>query len=180
MIASLEDAWNWYENANKMLSCMRRLGARHWSALPHEVRTDPRFIDLESAQVVDSTGAVLDNLDDLCIVLLFSVFESRVREQVLDDIDTSVPSPVHPAVERAVGVARENVDSGSFYRVLECYKKIDAGLVEEVNQVRKYRNWVAHGRRGPQPDSVTPPQAYKRLGRFWSQLISASNDSKSS
>ena len=39
-------------------------------------------------------------------------------------------------------------------------------LVEEVNQVRKYRNWVSHGKRGERPDNVEPPMAFDRLRRF--------------
>ncbi len=46
-------------------------------------------------------------------------------------------------VEDAVG----QIEHGSFHWVLEVFKPYGAGLVEEVNQVRKYRNWVAHGRR---------------------------------
>jgi hypothetical protein len=40
-------------------------------------------------------------------------------------------------------------------------------LVEEVSQVREYRNFVAHGRQeGKRPANVTPRMAYQRLGRF--------------
>ena len=46
----------------------------------------------------------------------------------------------------------------------------DANLIEEVNQVRRYRNWVAHGRRTPQPAAVTPATAYDRLKRFLDHL----------
>jgi hypothetical protein len=38
--------------------------------------------------------------------------------------------------------------------------------VEEVNQVRQYRNRVAHGRRGNPPFSLDPETASERLKRF--------------
>jgi len=34
-----------------------------------------------------------------------------------------------------------------------------------VNQVRRFRNWVSHGKRGPEPASVTPNVAFDRLKR---------------
>jgi hypothetical protein len=68
--------------------------------------------------------------------------------------------------------ALEAIEVGSFFRVLEPYKSEGhADLIEEVNQVRRYRNWVAHGRRGEQPPSVAPRMAYERLSRFLAVVI---------
>jgi hypothetical protein len=67
---------------------------------------------------------------------------------------------------------RERIAEGSFFHVLAAYKSgVDPGLIEQVNQVRRYRNWVAHGRRaGEIPDNVTPRAAYDRLRAFLSAL----------
>ena len=65
---------------------------------------------------------------------------------------------------------KESIEHGSFFNVLEPYKGIDPSLVEEVNQVRRYRNWVAHGRRTDQPAAVNPSTAYDRLKRFLAHL----------
>jgi hypothetical protein len=54
--------------------------------------------------------------------------------------------------------------------VLEPYKDVNADLIDEVNQVRRYRNWVAHGRRTAQPDAVNLLAAYDRLKRFLEQI----------
>jgi hypothetical protein len=59
---------------------------------------------------------------------------------------------------------------GSFYKVTEAYKALDPDLIEQVNQVRKYRNWVAHGRRGEPQNAVDPKTAYARLNRFLDRL----------
>ena len=40
---------------------------------------------------------------------------------------------------------------------------MDVNLTEQVNQVRKSRNWVAHGRRGEPENSVVPDIAIERL-----------------
>ena len=163
MIASLEDAWRWYENARRMMVCMHRLGTHHWSKLPSTIASDKRFQDLEPTEVTACAQLVLDDLSDLCVVLLFSVFESQVREQVRLDVETAMPASLHPALDKAVDDLKESIDNGSFHGVLACFKSVDADLVEEVNQVRKYRNWVAHGRRSRQPDNVTAEIAFDRL-----------------
>lgn len=64
----------------------------------------------------------------------------------------------------------EQIAEGSFFRVLQPFKDVDANLVEEVNQVRRYRNWVAHGRGGEEPANVTPSIAYDRLQRFLEKI----------
>lgn len=45
------------------------------------------------------------------------------------------------------------------------YKKIPTQIKEEyqLNAIRKYRNWVAHGRTKRMPAVVTPDVAYERL-----------------
>jgi len=42
-----------------------------------------------------------------------------------------------------------------------------------VNQVRRYRNWAAHGRRGDEPESIDPPAAYFRLSTFLARFFPA-------
>jgi hypothetical protein len=72
-----------------------------------------------------------------------------------------------------VADATDEIEHGSFYRVLQVFKGLDASLIEEVNQVRKYRNWVAHGRRTGKPDSVDPETAFRRLKDFLQVLAIA-------
>jgi hypothetical protein len=151
---------------------MARLGGKYWDDLPWDgdLGRDNRLGNLESTQVEEMSRAVLDDLDDLCVLLLFSVFESHVRERSLADVAKELPPLRHPALLQAVDELNDTIGHGSFYRVLEAYKSLDADLIEEVNQVRRYRNWVAHGRRGDQPDNVSPRDAYQRLKRFLDRL----------
>lgn len=50
--------------------------------------------------------------------------------------------------------------------------RIEADLVTQIDQVRDYRNWVAHGRRGRDTgmNRVTPQIAYDRLKDFLGAL----------
>ena len=120
------------------------------------------------------TRTALDYLGDLAIVVMFSVFESLVRDRVLTHFEAATSGTIDPVLRRALDATRDGLAEGSFYRILEAHKErgnVERNdLIEEVNQVRKYRNWVAHGRRGSQPDLVTPQAAYDRLQAFLAAL----------
>jgi hypothetical protein len=151
---------------------MGRLGEKHWNNLPwdSDLGRDERLKDLISEEIVSDSQMVLDDLDDLCVLLLFSVFEAIIHDQVLADVEAELPSISHVAIKRAFDDMKEGITHGSFFKVLEPYKDFDANLIEEVNQVRRYRNWVAHGRRTEQPAAVNPTTAYGRLKRFLNHL----------
>jgi hypothetical protein len=168
VIASLADAWRWYETARRLARTMERLGEKHWNDLPWDgdLGRDNHLKHLTSAEVLDDSQTVLDDLDDLCVLLLFSVFEATIRERVLADVEAELPPLHHVAIKRALAEMREGIEHGSFFKVLEPYKDIDPNLIEQVNQVRRYRNWVAHGRHTDQPAAVNPTTAYDRLKRF--------------
>ena len=172
MIATLADAWRWCESARQLAQTMERLGKKHWNSLPWdgELGRDGRLNDLTSAKILDGSQTVLDDLDGLCVLLLFSVFEAAIRERVLAEVEAELPPLHHVAIKRALNEMKEGIEHGSFFKVLEPYKDVDANLIEEVNQVRRYRNWVAHGRRTEQPAAVNPATAYDRLKRFLGHL----------
>jgi hypothetical protein len=128
---------------------------------------------------MDWATVILRDLDDLCVLLLFSVFEAAVRERAVADVAAELPAVHHPALQHAVRTLNEALEHGSFYKVTEAYKALDPDLTEEVNQVRQYRNWVAHGRRGDPRDAVDPRMAYDRLGRFLQRLAEVSPTSGS-
>jgi hypothetical protein len=161
VIASLDDAWRWYEAARALARTMARLGEKHWSDLPwdSELGRDSHLQHVTAGQILTGSQTVLDDLDDLCVLLLFSVFEAIVRERVLAEVEAELPPMHHVAIKRALDEMREGIEHGSFFKVLEPYKDLDADLIEEVNQVRRYRNWVAHGRRTEQPAAVNPTTA---------------------
>jgi len=175
MIASLADAWSWYESVKTLTLAMRQLGSKHWDSLPWEgsLGRDNRLCDLEAPEIIERSDAILANIDDLCVLLLFSVFETFVRDRVLGDIDAEKPTSRHPAIQHAIEDLKESIEHGSFFRILESYKKLNTDLVEQVNQVRKYRNWVAHGRRGVPENNVDPRTAYIRLQQFLDELNKA-------
>ena len=166
---TLEEAWCWYSDIKKTSNRMRRVGERYWDVIPWNEapwRSDRHFVSLTKEEVTGQAANGLRDLDDLAIVVLFSVFEAIVRGTVLDQIEREDSPDHHPIVGRAIETAKERVREGSFFAVLDAYKGSDDDMIEEINQVRKYRNWVAHGRRNEPPPFVSPEVAYERLDRF--------------
>ena len=114
--------------------------------------------------------AGLEPIDDLAVVVLFSVFESVVRDYLVECIEPQANELSDPILKEAAEDAIQGVKEGSFYRrVLDPLKKqgrVPADLVTQVDQVRDYRNWVAHGRRDNPTNNVSPTRAFELLNRF--------------
>jgi hypothetical protein len=164
----LDDAWNWYATTRKQLKLFGRLGQKHWDGLPWDgtLGKDDKLTSLEADAIVTGSAFCLDHLDDFAVLILFSVFESAVRAQVLSEVEDEKSRLRHALIIQIVTDATDEIEHGSFYRVLQVFKGLDANLIEEVNQVRRYRNWVAHGRRTAKPDAVDPETAFRRLKEF--------------
>jgi len=174
---TLEEGWKWYEQARSQLRLIKRLASNYWHDLPWEgkLEKDERFKNLDHRQLEEQSQFTLEQMDDLAVLVLFSLFEFQVRDRVASEIKSEVSqkSVTNTVLLHAVEDLIHQVEEGSFFKLLEPFKKsIDSDLVEKVNQVRRYRNWVAHGRRGDQPPSVDPATAYSRLTKFWARVNS--------
>lgn len=174
---TLSEAWDWYLATRKSLELYLRLGERHWdddSLLEASIWKDDRFKHVEAKDVVDDSSLSLRHIDDLAIVVMFSMFESQVRDYLLHRLTPMADSIVEPILREAAERALDGIQEGSFsHKVLEPLKKQDHQLVRlitQVDQVRKYRNWAAHGRRGEPENNVTPNTAYARLKDFLIEL----------
>ncbi len=175
-MGTLDEAYAWYRAARKLTEAMDRLGRNYWAGLPWDgaLGHDNILRHLEATEIGEMSRTVLENLDDLAVMFLFSAFEGIVRDRALEQIRAELRTTRHPALKQLVKDLNDTIGQGSFYRVLEAYKESGADLLEEVNQVRKYRNWVAHGRRTEQPANVTPAVAFDRLNRFLDMLMGLS------
>jgi hypothetical protein len=175
VIGSLEDAWAWYTSVKSLADDMARLGRKFWDRedWAEGLGQDNHFRSVESSGIMQRSKTVLDELDDLAVLVLFSVFEMIVRDQARKDVELSLPKRLHPAVDRAVKDLIEEIEAGSFGKLTHALKSIDHDLIEQVNQVRRYRNWVAHGRSGDPPDLVRPRMAFERLSLFLARMTEA-------
>ena len=88
MIRSLDDAWNWYLAVRTLAFDMRKLAGK-WNdpELETVLGRDNRLRERTAADLVDNARIILDDLDDLAVLVLFSVFESNVRSRAKADVD---------------------------------------------------------------------------------------------
>jgi hypothetical protein len=176
---TLDDAWQWYLATRRNLERMQRLGKKHWDEIPWDsvpLGRDDDFRNLEKGDIEKETIVGLAPINDLAVVVLFSVFEAIVRNFVADQMGPEADQLTHPILTFAAEEAIRGVEEGSFYRrVLEPLKEqVSPNLITQVNQVRNFRNWVAHGRRGEPENNVEPLVAYNRLKEFLGALGIAS------
>ena len=169
---TLAEAWNWYEKTKKQLTLFGRIGRKHWENLPWdgELGKDDKLKTLVAGDIEADTNFCVDHWRDFAILILFSAFESILRDRAQSDVQSERDRLNHPLVTRILDEAIQDIEQSSIFRVLDVFKGQDANLVEEVNQVRRYRNWVAHGRRGEPQSVVDPESAYDRLKRFLDQF----------
>lgn len=177
---TLQDAWDWYASTKENLARMRRLGSRHWngdSLQGTSIRADDKFKQLEADDIVRQTSIALGPIDDLGVLVLFSVFESAVREHLEGSIRPLTIGLSHPILKDAANDVIEGIRQGSFANnvlsPLQRQRHITPELSDKVKQVRDYRNWVAHGKREPGPEHIQnllPSEAFARLNEFLEQL----------
>src|SRR5665213_4044388 len=151
---TLQDAWDWYEAAHENLVRMKRLGQRHWnddSLQNSSICKDDKFKELEAGDIVDETMKAIEPLNDLGILVLFSVFEAAVRDHLEVEIKPLTDAISHPILQHAAELVLDGIRQGSFAKnVLEPLQgkgHITPELSNKVKQVRNYRNWIAHGKR---------------------------------
>jgi hypothetical protein len=162
---TLDDAWQWYEKTRFLLKGMRRLAERYWNDLPWDgaLGRDNVLGDVADTRLIEAADSGIAELDDLAIVGLFSAFEATVRERLRTEVEEEKQTITHPVLMFASEEALRDIHRGSFAKVLQSLKHTDHHLVEQVRQIRRYRNWVSHGRRGEAPFILSPRSAYDRL-----------------
>jgi len=168
---SLDDARSWYQTTRKLVRMIHRIGDKYWDQMPWDgdMGRDESFKTLEGVDITREARSVLDEFDDLAVFVIFSVFEANLRDFALRDMAPQASGITHQALRYAVDKAILNVEEGSLYNnVLRPWGTQHAGITEMVNQIRKYPNWVAHGRRpDKKPDAaVEPVAALQRLQQF--------------
>jgi hypothetical protein len=131
---------------------------------------------LEQQEVLQDATLAMSRLDDLAIIELFSVFEGVVRIVVAEQVRDHAVTITHPVLVAAAKAAIEATERRSFAEILNSYFAGGyADLAEQIRQIRRYRNWLAHGQRGTVPRKIEPKTAYQRLRQFLELLRSGSS-----
>ena len=83
---------------------------------------------MEAEVIAKDAAFCHEHLDDFAVLILFSAFESIIREQILSVIQDERNRRSHAVVAQILDDAREQIEHGGFYRMLELFKGQDAAL----------------------------------------------------
>jgi len=168
MIRTLDDAWEWYKAIDRIARHMRRMAANYWDRdeLSNLLARDSILRNRTAAAILDDTNRILDDLEDLAVPVLFTVFEAEVRGVAQVDAERLLREMSHPAMLSATKDLEDAIKSGSFGKVTAAYQPMDVDMTAQIDQIRGFRNWVAHGRRGPVDNLTNPERAIERMRRY--------------
>jgi hypothetical protein len=121
---TFDEAWDWYLKTREQLELLGRVGRRHWNNLPWhgELGRDEKLKSIEAEDIVADTGVSLDHLDDFAVLILFSAFESILRDRARTDVQNERDRLVNPLVTRILDEAARDLNHSSIFRVLDVYR----------------------------------------------------------
>lgn len=105
-------------------------------------------------------------IGDLTVLALTSFFEESVLEYVYVEAKRLEADQTASALA-LVQYAFRDVERWSFVSILGLFRStVDPQLVDQVVNVYKYRNWVAHGKKTQKPVLTDPIRAHRVLTSF--------------
>lgn len=107
-----------------------------------EITGDVVYVGMTSGEIQRALFNDAIELDDITISSLFFEFESEIYINFPGSTD-----PIEEVLSKHFGF-------------------VGGGLLDEIHGVRKYRNWVTHGKRWDKPITINVLQAYVTLTTF--------------
>lgn len=171
MTEPFQGVWSWFQFARDSIE----LAVQQVRAEPDRIPPGLVFSRHASPQeALAHLAKAKAELDDLMVLVLFAVFEQTLRAHMaLTCAETcrGVPSETQASL---VSGAFKRLEKCSLEQLLALYKAVvKAGLVKPAQDVKAYRNWVAHGKKEPRPSGVVeiaPATARDSLAGFLSAL----------
>ncbi|MBM4037007.1 MAG: hypothetical protein FJ290_00715 [Planctomycetes bacterium] len=169
MSSPLEPIWDAYQTTLNALKVVDRC-----ATAPHIDEERPfrntRFHKETEERCKGLLKSAQVELDALTVLGLYAAFEARVREHLTQqgELLRTAGTP-----DREFGLAlaehfeRYCDEEQRMDRFVELFAHaVGDTLVAQVGQIRKYRHWVAHGRRGKTPPATRPAFTYDTLTAF--------------
>jgi len=115
----------------------------------------------------------LEAVKDLFIVDAFAAFERLLRKRVL----LSVESQENVLSEKLLRVVRKESEYIKIEYLLDALKDFaDSGRIGLIKQIKKYRGWVAHGRKSLTYSPVKPVDIYVIFEAFRLAAVTMADD----
>ena len=173
MIRTLDDAWKWYTAVDRLARNIRRMAANYWDRqeVSDILTHDSIFRNRNSAAIQDNANRVLEDLEDLAVMVLFTIFEAEVRSIAQVDVERLRREMSHPAMIIASRDLEDAIRRGSFRKITAAYRPMDVDLTAQIDQIRDFRNWVGHGRRDAAKNLTNPASAIERMRDYVDKLV---------
>ena len=116
---------------------MDRIARRYWDdpRLEGLLGLDNKFRTLSKGDIQDKARLILEDLDDLAVLLPFSVFEAEVRGQTLEGVERELTTPPrHPALKDTIDEMKDTIRNGSFGMLTQMYRNLDPDLKTQVDR----------------------------------------------
>lgn len=165
--------WDAYQQAVSSLKIVRRVVTDPGISPPLVKGT---VFDGMVPNLVDSTiDALQEHLDDQAVLSLYAAFESALRGHLAAQAVYLKTHVSKPDSDFAIALAEEYeswCDEGiRMDRVAHLFQPtVDQTLISQIGQIRKYRHWLAHGKRRSKPPQTTPTFTYGVLDALLSKL----------
>ena len=162
----LNQALDWYNILKSNHKIVVNLLEKDPSSLP----PDSPYLTEPLSSVKEQLKRALEEMEDLTVVSLFFLFEKIILSHLEETANYLKAQNMEPFLNQVVKYGLKTPDRWKIEEILDLYKvNIDPNLVGQVKQIFKYRNWIAHGRRGAKPLSIDHRLTYFRLTLFLEQ-----------
>ena len=131
--------------------------------------SNTRFGGLADQQCIDLLDAAQTEVNDSAVLSLYATFEARMRDHVVQQ-SHHLRAAQQPTAAFGMALATSFSEYCDRYRMDDLadlfVSSVGQPLIAQVGNIRAYRHWLAHGRRGPQPPTVSPSFAFQTLTAF--------------
>jgi len=128
-----------------------------------------QFSAATDQQILGLLDTAQDTIDEQAVMFLYATFEAALRGHIAAQAGVFV-GVTHPTAQFGLNMKSwfaDLCDDTRMNQVVDLFKpSVNQDIVAQVGTIRTYRHWLAHGKRGAGPPSVTPVFAYTTLTSF--------------
>jgi hypothetical protein len=172
MTNPLEPLWDAYQGSAQALKVVRRCAEMQDfdSSRPFGKTI---YYSLSTDECLRRVTSAKAELDDLTVVSLAAAFERAIRDHVKDGAVMALHVPPFLTPAAVADHWMSGAEDWKMEDLLRLFRgRLTDGHLSAAAMVRKYRNWVAHGRNRNRPPEhqVEPVMAYTNLTEILSVL----------
>lgn len=163
----LDETISWY----RVVQANQLLVAHVLSSAPEVVPDVSPFSTLSNAEATRQLERAGSEIDDLTVLALVSFFEQLLLAYVRELAEQITAEQTEPVPGVLAEYAFKNAERWRFKEILKLSGSVaDASVLERVEKLYDYRNWVAHGKHKLKPVTTDPLDAYAALSLLLRQI----------